>query len=60
MWISVETRLPDDGQSVLVYEPHCKGQNANGMTAESYTGGDPDYGKWITHWMPLPEPPENN
>lgn len=54
-WTSVKDRLPEDGQRVLVFIPH------------SDTKIDTDRilsGKWVrwnghvTHWMPLPEPPE--
>ena len=58
-WISVKDSLPNDKQVVLVYEPHCSDQPEKGITTDVYSGGDLDYGTWVTHWMPLPEPPEN-
>ena len=53
--------LPDDGQSVLIFKEYSK-------TIDIDTFCDDDDGCYfedngdmdgITHWMPLPEPPEN-
>ena len=62
-WISVEDRLPENCQEVLVY----RGQHSDLMNVYTYMGNDSwedDYGYWsrtedegITHWMPLPSPP---
>lgn len=67
-WISVKDRLPIDRFNVLVYIPSyseqfhdsCitiatldKGNNFN-FYDENYLG----YNDNITHWMPLPEPPQ--
>lgn len=59
-WISVKDRLPKDGECVIVYD-----------TREDYIGMwefsgvawyNDDYNPLsideVTHWMPLPEPPE--
>ncbi len=70
-WISVEDRLPENRRMVLVYTP-CDGFMAVGFYVEeksrSYT-----WTRWniitamrsvkkitkkVTHWMPLPEPPD--
>lgn len=74
-WISVKDRLPDRGGDYLVYfipdifweRPH---PSLNGyvdikqfdiLRKEFYDSQCWDYlGESITHWMPLPEPPEVN
>ncbi|MFR8002510.1 MAG: DUF551 domain-containing protein [Hydrogeniiclostridium sp.] len=59
-WISVEERLPERFEPVLV----CREKNGSPYVEQGYK----DVGEWwkvygtrtkqITHWMPLPEPPE--
>ena len=59
-WISVKTRLPDEGQKVLAVG------KLGGMGVVRFTDSS-DCPCWIntmgsqtmnpTHWMPLPEPP---
>lgn len=49
-WISVKERLPDNGQYVLAYS-----EDDDFMTVEARHKFDAFQ---ITHWMPLPEPPE--
>lgn len=53
-WIPVTERLPEQGQEVIVY--------SGGVlkpTVFSYQFWNKNYDNWarITHWMPLPEPP---
>lgn len=56
-WVSVEERLPRDGQSVLVW---CSSR----MLTKHVSFSTFYKGKWsrrvkeVTHWMPLPEPPK--
>ena len=66
-WISVEDRMPETRHAVLVYTPHHKNIWAASMHEDGNwyiwsPGGkvllDPDWHGPITHWMPLPEPPE--
>ena len=72
-WISVEDRLPelhDDG--VLVYFSETGGIETvhiedyfKPITAGVNEAGEQLYSKWylacaVTHWMPLPPPPEIN
>ncbi len=49
-WISVEDRLPEKPMTCLVYVEHY------GIYVSFYNEGF--YTKYVTHWMPLPEPPE--
>ena len=58
-WISVKDRLPDFGQFVLTYSQMEAGHWVWLYGAVQYNGyfvhTNPDS---ITHWMPLPEPPQ--
>lgn len=62
-WISVDDRLPDIYEEVLVYADsevrYCK-YIANKFVFEAYSSyGDCDDEYFnATHWMPLPSPPE--
>ncbi len=64
-WISVDDRMPQEGEKVLIYIPF-RGVHLNYV---SYVEG----GKWfvpamygrnnitdVTHWLPLPEPPKED
>ena len=65
-WVSVEERLPEkakwSGDRVLVYTE--EGYIHTGLyEGEAATDDDPWWDKfndsgYVTHWMPLPEPPE--
>jgi hypothetical protein len=62
-WISVKDRVPPIGKAVLTYFPeakYCTCFNAAWYDGEDFwfdMDGSPVRG--ITHWMPLPEPPES-
>lgn len=57
-WVSVEERLPPKKQNVLAYSPR------SGIAEADYADGVWMQYRWsavmddVTHWMPLPEPPE--
>ena len=58
-WISVEDRLPDNINDVIVYM-ECSMQSAwykpnVGFISNSF-GGNITHA--VTHWLPLPEPPK--
>ncbi len=60
-WISVEDRLPDRTMKVIVARPKGKGEWCV-MATKYYENGGFAY-PWRhepTHWMPLPEPPEES
>lgn len=60
-WIPVSERLPDNWESVLTIDISKSTRDAvtafyNPETSRwsTHSAGD----LWVTHWMPLPEPPE--
>jgi hypothetical protein len=56
-WISVTERLPEKGGSYLVFSSKSK----TVFTAHYWLGdrwANRANGQFITHWMPLPKPPE--
>lgn len=54
-WIPVSERLPERGQEVIIYTG-----NIQKPTVLAYQFWNPKYDTWahVTHWMPLPTPPE--
>ena len=63
-WISVEDRLPEDETEVIIFVQHKIGwyrvfgwhdEYGWHSSAEEFGDGESDF---VTHWMPLPEPPE--
>jgi hypothetical protein len=63
-WIPVSERLPVDNSQVLFYDNDgiiYKGVHSNNTPQWESNGGYYWHGseyKYVTHWMPLPEPPE--
>lgn len=55
-WISVEDRLPEDGVWVLVWEKQGFAYSDKLVSGVWQIGAN--NGAIITHWMPLPEGPE--
>jgi hypothetical protein len=63
-WISVEDRLPETNEDVLIYRGKRIGCLVNVYTYLGNNEWEDEYGYWsrtddesITHWMPLPTPP---
>lgn len=65
-WISVDERLPEENEEVLAWD----GESIEKAHLQRYLGGYNDNTlRWtyydcmiwenVTHWMPLPEPPES-
>lgn len=60
-WISVDDRLPDENIIVLV----CDGDDVEMGSHDRHFGwaiyewGGPSSRSFVSHWMPLPEPPKN-
>jgi hypothetical protein len=65
-WISVEDRLPNPGADVLIYYGTV-GLDGEMLVAHCHVDGKVEWAddvglrirsEGVTHWMPLPEPPE--
>ena len=66
-WISVDDNLPEIGQWYLVIDNFLIGKDKQTMGFLDSAGSETiwlpldqredEYGMAITHWMPLPEPP---
>jgi hypothetical protein len=61
-WISVGERLPENGQKII-----AAFRDGGGLIVDQarYSNGEFDFASWayvwgdnVTHWMPLPQPPE--
>lgn len=71
-WISVKDRMPSEGKFVLFYEKYTdlpvigflrNGEwHADKSAFDATQGGLIDFieSREVTHWMPLPELPEEN
>ena len=70
-WISTKDRLPEVNQFVLVYgnenlpnicvlgEPNKKIKDISPNINKVFYDVDNEWQVGITHWMPLPEPPQD-
>jgi hypothetical protein len=60
-WMPIET-APEDGRNVLVYAPSCYGlDEIIGIVGwHKDAGYCIDEVRQVTHWMPLPEPPNDD
>ena len=67
-WISVEDRLPDETSQVLVVANDIVNEFVDVVTAYicpeyenlMWEKDGEDYPPIVTHWMPLPKPPQGN
>ncbi len=61
-WIPCSERMPDEGEYVLVYTDVLKciyiGTKSNKPDSHVFISANHGYRLNCTHWMPLPEPPE--
>ena len=62
-WISVEDRLPEIGKWSLCFSRGYQYilflDSINNDGSPFWLGEGGDWEPPVTHWMPLPEPPEN-
>ena len=54
-WISVEERLPEQYATVIIWRDDCKNASIGWLISGYWSVPK---GVRVTHWMPLPEPPE--
>lgn len=52
-WISVKDRLPEPNERVLAYFPKMRDSEAVMLPSKGWA-----VNKYVSHWMPLPEPPK--
>lgn len=52
-WISVKDRLPEPNERVLAYFPAMRDSEAVIQPSKGWA-----VNKFVSHWMPLPEPPK--
>ena len=58
-WISVKERLPEADGTYVVYMPPPSEPIITAEYSDSrWDDWEVDITKYVTHWMPLPEPPE--
>lgn len=55
-WISVDERLPERQGTYLVHT--VKGAIKFGEFRSYLVNDEPQFDYFVTHWMPLPEPPQ--
>lgn len=62
-WISIEEKLPPEGERVIVSITDETGDTSYDYTSVGWYSGqgykfvvDNEYNNWVTHWMPRPKP----
>lgn len=58
-WISVEDRMPADGQTVIVTDGEKVGSLMRRRLKWFVYGSNIPCSDFVTHWKPLPAPPTN-
>lgn len=60
-WISIKDRFPEDGQDILIYKPGSPIATGlfNKKKNEFWCDVLSSNLDGVTHWMPLPAPPES-
>ena len=57
-WISVEDRLPEEAQFILIWGSHTTPWMSQFLEDQFIDVEDNDWVAGVTHWMPLPSPPQ--
>lgn len=57
-WISVEDRLPENSNDVLVYGDEVVSVGYKNRFSQTLISHEFEDKQHITHWMPLPKPPK--
>ena len=58
-WISVEDALPEEDVRVLVWLSKENPSKYTRIDTDRMLGGEwVRWGRYVTHWMPLPQPPK--
>jgi hypothetical protein len=58
-WISVEEKLPNNGDSVLCFRELDNWYVVCDYLKRTFVFGDMEKAHLISHWQPLPEPPKD-
>ena len=57
-WISIESKLPENANLVLVWDGDCQFGHYQFKRWSVWTDNDFGTSNYVTHWMPLPDPPK--
>jgi hypothetical protein len=60
-WVSVKDKLPETTGRYLIYFPERSSSPMDAIfnVHEKTWGRDFDRTEYVTHWMPIPEPPQD-